>query len=71
MDVKPGDWFFGVYCASCGKPMLLFHDPSKGKVQFSSPDPEQTKFQVTCRACGHQGLYPLTQLQHLRAEQAH
>jgi hypothetical protein len=38
------DWYFGVTCAKCNSPIMLFEDKSHGVVQFAGGG----KLRVTC-----------------------
>jgi len=69
-EVKIGEWYFGVSCKSCHKPILLFHDPSKGKVGLIGPE---ATLKVTCPdpKCGHEDLYPVNEVQRFVAELVH
>jgi len=68
-EVKPGEWYLGVICKKCKMPILLFHDPSKGKIDFKGPG----KLKVTCpnQKCHHENLYGTDEVQKFRAEQVH
>ncbi len=67
--VKSGEWYFGVICNNCKKPIPPFHDPSKGKITFEFPE----KFLVTCPnpKCRLQSYYSTGEVQRFRAEQKH
>lgn len=67
MEIKAGEWYFGVYCPRCLWPIVLFHDPSRGGVKFAGPG----KLDVTCPRpdCGHQHYYTTGEVVSLEAQQ--
>lgn len=64
MEMKPGEWYFGVKCARCGQVIAFAHDPSQGTkaVRFSGPG----SLAVPCHACGHRGAYTTAQVELFR-----
>jgi len=54
-SIKKGEWYLGVKCRDCGKPILLFDDPSNGQQapQFEG----EGKLSIPCRSCDSDTLY--------------
>ncbi len=68
-EAKSGEWYIGVSCKKCHKPIVLFHDPSKGKTRMTGPG----KLQVTCPDpdCRHEALYGTDELWRGQLEYTH
>lgn len=62
----PGEWYVGVPCANCKRPIALFHDPSKGVTKLVGGN-----VRVTCTQCGHDETYPMEQLKSAPAQRVH
>lgn len=58
--VSAGSWYFAVSCQGCGKPLYLLDDSSKGAASVKIVGDGQIS--APCNRCGHEGLYPATDL---------
>lgn len=63
-----GSWYFAVSCKACGKPIYVLDDTSNGtkKVEITGDG----EISTPCFRCGHDGLYPATELEAIQAAES-
>ena len=66
VTIKKGDWYWGVKCKGCTKPILAFNDGSKG--QHPGAFTGEGKIRVPCQACGHEEYYVAADLRSFKAQ---
>jgi len=60
------EWYFGVLCARCGKPILFARDPSQGVMKFAGEG--GIELQCPVLDCHHRKRYHTVQVWHFRVE---
>lgn len=58
-EVVVGEFYLGFYCKTCNAPILLFHDPNRGKTTLSG----EGKMKTTCHSCNSENLYGTAEVQ--------
>ena len=59
-DLESGNWYFGVHCSACAKPIALFDDESSGtKPVFFAGEGD---IHTACPHCGADRLYSPNEL---------
>jgi hypothetical protein len=66
ISVSGARWFFGVPCAHCSRPVLLYEDKSNGVVRFAGGGHLRT----TCPSCGVQHDYATGEVRRFVVSQA-
>jgi ribosomal protein S27E len=63
MEMKSGEWYYGVPCANCGHFVAVFQDQSKGHIPLTSIREPIEAIPVDCPACKHSQFHQIRELQ--------
>jgi len=64
-SIKKGDWYIGVKCHECGKPILVLEDAAQG--QYPPDFTGEGKLSIPCRSCEGDDVYEGSEVTNFRA----
>ena len=70
-EIKPGDWWWGVYCKRCETPIGLFEDKSQGEAPMTFAGPGKLSVKCPNPKCMKRADYGTNAVQRFQAVYKH